>query len=207
MTNYDWLWDEYRRVAAKSAVGQGSEYKPLMVFKRGGPSGVPPSLVQPNLPWKIVSEDKVFVAMPVLLLSRRESRAKRLKVLETRLELITQGEPVLADPFYEHLLKPLSVFDCFDCRLFLGRRHSFNVDRVDVLGRFCQNLDEHIVSPGWEVGHILMKNERQLGRTICKLAGVSLDFWEKARDHYYQECGESSEYIVESFREKIPKGV
>ena len=146
--------------------------------------------------------------MPALLLSRRESRATRLKVLETRLELITQGEPVLADPFYEKLTKSFSAFDC--------DRHSFIVgrvgiaDRVDVLGRFCQNLDEHIVSPGWEVGDILIKNERQLGRTICKLAGVSLDFWEKARDHYYQECGELTEYIVESFQEKMngtPKGV
>lgn len=199
MSNYDWLWLEYRRVAAKSAVGQGSEYKPLMAFNRGVPSGILPSLVQPNLPWKIVSDDEVLVAVPSIRDVTGGGLAKRLKVLETRLELITQGEPVLADPFYEHLIKSFSVFDC---------RHSFIadpfiVDRVEVLDRTCQALDEHIVSPGWEVGDILMKNERQLGRTICKLAGVSLDYWEKARDHYCQEHDSTPEYIVESFREKM----
>lgn len=201
MSNYDWLWNEYRRVAAKSAVGQGSEYKPLVVFNRRGPSGVSPSLVQPNLPWKIVSEDEVLVAVP------GGGLAKRLKVLEARLELITQGEPVLADPFYddpfyENLTKSFSNIDWTDMSLPFGR--------VQVLGWFCQNLDEYIVSPGWEVGHILMKNERQLGREICKLAGVSLDHWEKARDYYYQECAWRPDYIVESFREKMnstPKGV
>ena len=114
----------------------------------------------------------------------------------------------MSDPFYEKLTKSFSAFDCDRHSFIVGRVGI--VDRVDVLGRFCQNLDEHIVSPGWEVGHILMKNERQLGRTICKLAGVSLGFWEKARDHYYQECGELTEYIVESFQEKMngtPKGV
>ena len=195
MTNYDWLWLEYRRVAAKSAVGQGSEYKPLMVFNRGGPSGVLPSLVQPNLPWKIVSEDEVLVAVPSIRDVTGGGLAKRLKVLETRLELITQGAPVLADPFYEKLTKSFSNIDWTDMPLPFGR--------VQVLGSFCQNLDEHIVSPGWEVGHILMKNERQLGRAICKLAGVSLDHWEKARDHYYQECDSTPEYIVGSFREKM----
>lgn len=208
MSNHDWLWNEYRRVAAKSAVVQGSEYKPLMVFTRGGLSGVLPSLAQPNLPWKVVSEDKVFVTVPSIRDVTGGGLAKRLKVLETRLELITQGEPVLADPFYEKLTKSFSVFDCDRHSFIVGRVGI--VDRVDVLGRFCQALDKHIVSPGWEVGDILIKNERQLGRTICKLAGVSLDFWGKARDHYYQECGELTDYIVESFREKMndtPKGV
>jgi hypothetical protein len=195
MSNYDWLWNEYRRVAAKSAVEQGSEYKPLIVFNRRGPSGVLPSLVQPNLPWKIVSDDEVLVTVPSIRDVTGGGLAKRLKVLETRLELITQGEPVLADPFYENLTKSFSNIDWTDMSLPFGR--------VQVLGWFCQNLDEYIVSPGWEVGHILMKNERQLGREICKLAGVSLDHWGKARDHYYQECASTPEYIVSSFLEKM----
>ena len=200
MSNYDWLWNEYRRVAANSAVGQGSEYKPLMVFHRGGPSGVPPSLVQPNLPWKIVSDSEVLVAVPSIPDVTGVGLAKRLKVLETRLELITQGKEVYEDPFYENFPHCFFLIDCP------------TIKRVEKFGSFCQSLDEYIVSPGWEVGHILIKNERQLGRTICKFAEVSLNYWGKARDHYYQECGSSQDWIVESFREKMkalsstPKG-